>query len=143
MLLTSKKTYSADETFAEGYALAKELPANCCLLLNGSLGAGKTQFIKGLCAFFGIDPHEVQSPTYSLHHEYEGMQSVHHFDLYRLKSTDEFLSRGFLDIIESENPIFIEWPSKIDSTIFANKTCISIDFEICEADQREIKIHHA
>lgn len=143
MLLTSKKTYSAEETFAEGFTLAKDLPINCCILLNGTLGAGKTQFIKGLCSFFGIDPNEVQSPTYSLHHEYEGTTLIHHFDLYRINSTDEFLSRGFMDIIETENPIFIEWPSKIDSAVFVNKTCIRIDFEVCDADQREIKIYHA
>lgn len=140
MLRISKFTYSAKETFDQGVALAKDLPSNCCVLLSGPLGAGKTQFIKGLCAFFNINPLEVQSPTYALHHEYEGNLSIHHFDLYRLKNTEEFLSRGFLDILNSENPIFIEWPSKIDAQIFAHKMTIHVDFKLLDENQREITI---
>jgi tRNA threonylcarbamoyladenosine biosynthesis protein TsaE len=143
VLRISKKTFSAQETFNLGCDLAKNLPNNCCVLLSGPLGAGKTQFIKGLCSFFKIDPLEVQSPTYSLHHEYIGNITIHHFDLYRLNDTGEFISRGFLDILDSENPICIEWPSKIDRHVFANKNCIHVDFTTIDMDQREITIYHA
>lgn len=142
MLPISKATSSAEETFNLGYDLAKTLPSNCCVLLNGPLGAGKTQFIKGLCSYFGINPLEVQSPTYSLHHEYTNTSSIHHFDLYRLQNTQEFIARGFLDILESDNPICIEWPSKVDKQIFSNKDCIYVDLIILEDDQREVKIYY-
>lgn len=137
-----KLSESPQETFNFGLVLAKELPKNSCVLLNGTLGAGKTQFIKGLCSFFNIDHNLVQSPTYSLHHEYEGDIIVHHFDLYRLSNTQEFLNRGFYDIIESTQPIFIEWPSMIDRNIFSNKICFDVNFKILEGDTREIHIIH-
>lgn len=136
----SNFSFCAQDTFDQGYALAKDLPSNCCVLLTGPLGSGKTQFIKGLCAFFKINPLEVQSPTYALYHEYEKELSIHHFDLYRLNNTQEFLARGFLDILHSEDPIFIEWPAKIESQVFAHKTCIYVNFTILDDNQREISV---
>lgn len=135
-------SYSPEDTFKLGIELAKQLSPGSCVLLNGDLGAGKTQLIKGMASFFGIKTTDVQSPTYSLHHEYHGTQTIHHFDLYRLKSTKEFLDRGFLDIIENNEPVFIEWPSRIDSQIFNDKSCVVVNLIVMNQDQREIQISY-
>jgi tRNA threonylcarbamoyladenosine biosynthesis protein TsaE len=53
--------------------------------LVGQLGAGKTQFVKGLVAGIGAKA-EVTSPTFTLIHEYAGGRlPVYHFDFFRLE----------------------------------------------------------
>ncbi len=140
MLNLTKITENAEQTYLLGQELARYLPKNTCVLFSGSLGAGKTQFIKGLASFYGIQSQDVQSPTYALHHSYYGSCAVHHFDLYRISGSEEFLSRGFYDIIQTSDPIFIEWPTKIDSFLFSNKKLITVDIKILDETKREIKI---
>jgi tRNA threonylcarbamoyladenosine biosynthesis protein TsaE len=133
---------SPDETMSIGLALAKELVPHSCVILSGPLGAGKTQFIKGLCTHFGIDESQVHSPTYSIHHSYTGTMTLHHFDLYRLKDTQEFYDRGFIDTIEHPDPILIEWPCRISENVFCDKKLIKIQIEPESLMKRKISIYH-
>jgi tRNA threonylcarbamoyladenosine biosynthesis protein TsaE len=132
-------TRSAAETFAWGRALAQRLSPHSCLLISGPLGAGKTELIKGVCSYFGIDQDCVQSPTYALHHDYQNL--VSHFDLYRLNSCDEFLERGFLDILNEDKLIVIEWPTKLPITFFEFKNPLSITIEVIDETTRKIHSH--
>ena len=78
-------TRSEDETHAVARVLAATLAAGDVVLLSGSLGAGKTAFVRGMAAGLGIDPGEVSSPTFTLVHEYRGGRLIlYHADLYRL-----------------------------------------------------------
>lgn len=75
------------------------------------MGAGKTTFIKSLCTRLGVVD-TMSSPTYSVVNEY-AMQDggrVYHFDLYRLKSSQELMEIGFEEYLGSGNYLFIEWP---------------------------------
>ena len=80
-------------------------------LFDAPMGAGKTTFIKSLCSFLGVTD-TMSSPTYSIVNEYNTNNKfkVYHFDLYRLKSTDELFEIGFEDYLNSNNYLFIEWP---------------------------------
>ncbi len=91
--------------------LSKETQAT--LFLEGGLGAGKTFFVQCMLKEAGVtDP--VTSPTYTLIQEYNTpTQHFSHFDLYRLKSPQEFMERGFQDIAEQDGIKFVEWPEKI------------------------------
>jgi tRNA threonylcarbamoyladenosine biosynthesis protein TsaE len=53
---------------------------------------------------------DVTSPTFTIVHEYEGKAKFYHFDLYRLKETDELYPIGFDAYLEEEAYVFIEWP---------------------------------
>lgn len=80
-------------------------------LFDAPMGAGKTTFIKSLCqALHVIDT--MSSPTYSIVNEYntDSKLKLYHFDLYRLKSSEELFEIGFEDYVESGNYLFIEWP---------------------------------
>ncbi|MBL7936592.1 MAG: tRNA (adenosine(37)-N6)-threonylcarbamoyltransferase complex ATPase subunit type 1 TsaE [Bacteroidia bacterium] len=94
---------------------AKELVAfagNCKMFLfDAPMGAGKTTFIKSLCQFLDVTD-TMSSPTYSIVNEYNTKSDVkiYHFDLYRLKSSEELFEIGFEDYVYSTNYIFIEWP---------------------------------
>ena len=77
--------------------------------INGELGSGKTTLVKNFAALLGVKE-DVTSPTFTLVHEYAGKVKVYHFDLYRLKETDELYPIGFDAYLEEEAYVFIEWP---------------------------------
>ena len=83
------------------------------LALCGTLGAGKTHFVKGLVAGLGGDPADVTSPTFTLVNEYEGSRlPVFHFDFYRLEAEDELLAIGWDDYLSGGGLVVIEWADK-------------------------------
>ncbi len=94
---------------ALGATLAADLGAGSVLALVGGLGAGKTRMVKGLARAAGFGG-EVTSPTFSLLHEYRGGSlPVFHFDLYRLKESDELLSIGWDEILDDQGIVIVEW----------------------------------
>gem|GEM_PF-991654 len=56
----------------------------------------------------GIDPYQVQSPTYTYFHSYDN--KVLHMDMYRLESEDFFIKKGILQSMQEYPYILIEWP---------------------------------
>lgn len=80
-------------------------------LFDAPMGAGKTTFIKSLCQVLNVTDN-MSSPTYSIVNEYHTNTKLklYHFDLYRLKSSEELFEIGFEDYVESGNYLFIEWP---------------------------------
>lgn len=80
-------------------------------LLHGALGAGKTTFVQAFCQYQGV--HErVQSPSFSLINTYRDAQGgcIHHFDLYRLRSTAEVQGLGIEEYLKSGAHCLLEWP---------------------------------
>jgi len=77
----------------------------------GEMGAGKTTFIKALCAELKVID-IVNSPTFAIVNDYETEHNTHvyHFDLYRMDRPEEVEDIGFEDYIYSGNWCFIEWP---------------------------------
>jgi len=93
----------------------------------GSMGAGKTTFIKALCAFMDIQG-LVNSPTFAIVNEYENPEGepVFHFDFYRINSAQEALDIGYQEYIDSGYLCLIEWPEKIENLLPENCVYISI-----------------
>ncbi len=84
----------------------------------GSMGAGKTTFIKALCEELG-SPDIVTSPTFTLVNEYltKSGNVVYHFDFYRIEKKEEAFDFGFEEYLYSGQLCFIEWPEKIESLL--------------------------
>lgn len=96
-------------------------------LLFGSMGAGKTTFVKALGKVLGVI-NTVQSPTFSIVNEYitaEG-ETIYHFDCYRLKNTAEAYDIGVEEYLDSGNICLIEWPDKIEELLPENYVEIHI-----------------
>jgi len=89
---------SVDQTVALGEALGKLARAGDLIGLVGELGAGKTQFVRGLARGMGLDESAVSSPTFVMIQEYgaetDGVALVH-IDAYRLSSVDDLESIGW------------------------------------------------
>lgn len=88
------------------------------VLFHGTMGAGKTTFIKYLCHFLDVTD-VVTSPTFALVNEYNTKQGnpIFHFDLYRIESVDELYQIGYEEYFYSSELSLIEWPEKAEQVI--------------------------
>ena len=94
--------------------LAALLEPGDLVIFDGTLGAGKTFFIRALCEALSV-PKEagVSSPSYSLVNLYEGgLFPIAHLDLYRLGHEEELEGLGFRDLLDGERLVLIEWPQQ-------------------------------
>ena len=106
---------SADETAAVGRQYANNAQAGDVFALRGELGAGKTQFVKGLVAGLGSNA-PVTSPTFTILHEYEGGRlPAYHFDFYRLETREAAIRLGLEDYFSAM--VLRSWNGLIASLI--------------------------
>ena len=128
---------SAAETEALGRRFATEVAAGSVLALQGDLGAGKTQFTKGLVAGLNSDE-EVTSPTFAILHEYNrGRLPVYHFDFFRLESGERLTHIGLDDYLFGEGVCVVEWADRFADVIPQQARWIR--FEMKSPDQRLIR----
>ncbi|MBC7744262.1 MAG: tRNA (adenosine(37)-N6)-threonylcarbamoyltransferase complex ATPase subunit type 1 TsaE [Flavobacterium sp.] len=94
-------------------AILQKFPKDRVFMFFAEMSAGKTTFIKAICAELGVMD-LVSSPTYSIVNEYNSAKEIiYHFDFYRIKSESEAFDIGFEEYIFSGNYCLIEWPEKI------------------------------
>ena len=123
-------TRSEDET----YLLAEQVIANnklgiknygLVIGLQGELGAGKTQFSKGIARALGINQ-TITSPTFTLINEYpifsKSYQLIaksyfYHIDTWRMESPQELQNIGFVKMLKPGNVIAIEWVEKAEDLV--------------------------
>jgi tRNA threonylcarbamoyladenosine biosynthesis protein TsaE len=129
---------SSGETRLIAAEFARHLPAGTVLSLTGDLGAGKTEFVKGLALGLGTND-EVTSPTFTLVHEYRGpCANLYHIDLYRVDTPRELQTLG-LDDLRSENSILlIEWGEKFPR--FVRERDVEISLQREGESERRIEI---
>lgn len=106
--------------------IGQSLKGGEVFVLNGDLGFGKTEFVKGLVRGAGIKE-DVSSPSFTITNVYKGDSlTVHHMDYYRI-SFAGVLKDELLELFEDEqNVIVIEWPDVLADAL-PNK---SIDVKI-------------
>jgi len=132
-------TQSVVETEALAARLAETLRGGECIALNGDLGAGKTQFVRGLVRGLGANPAAVSSPTFLLLHVYSGGRlTVYHLDAYRVAGPEDFESIGFTELLEQGGVVVVEWARRVEALLPAG--CISIDIESTGETERRIEI---
>ena len=82
----------------------------------GKMGAGKTTFVKAICEELGVCD-VITSPTFAIINEYEGDETIYHFDFYRIKKLEEVYDMGYEDYFYSGALCFIEWPELIEEIL--------------------------
>jgi len=108
------------------------------IVLNGELGSGKTSFTKQFIQSLGSKD-QASSPTFSLVNTYDAEGTIiHHFDLYRIKSTDELLDLGIEEYLDNARYIIIEWP-ELAIPLF-HQDYLSLEFHILNSTSRKITL---
>ena len=110
-------SHSPEETEKIGAALGRVVPAGSIIAYRGDLGAGKTAFTRGLAKGLGCGE-MVTSPTYTIVNEYLGGRCpLFHFDMYRLRSSDDLFDIGWDDYLDRFGVCAVEWREIVDDAI--------------------------
>lgn len=111
---------------------AKTLVRGDVVLLSGDLGAGKTEFTKGIAEYFGLDG--VTSPTYAYLNIYGDF--IYHYDCYRLSCGEDAELLGLTDYFGGDNICIIEWSENISDAL--PKNCKRVQILKTGDNQRKI-----
>lgn len=107
----------------------------------GSMGAGKTTFIRALCEELGVTD-VVTSPTFAIVNEYEVDRakdfSIFHFDFYRIKRLEEVYDMGYEDYFYGSSLCLIEWPELIEELL--PDDCLRVTIRVLDDGSREISV---
>jgi tRNA threonylcarbamoyladenosine biosynthesis protein TsaE len=130
------ESHNVAQTEAIAATLARSLVGGEVIALDGELGAGKTQFVRGLVRGLGGSPRSVSSPTFVLLNVYDtGRLKVFHLDAYRVHSAEDLESIGFIELLEQNGVVVVvEWASRVRELMPKNVIDIRID-RIGEGDR--------
>ena len=117
--------------------------------LSGQMGAGKTQFAKGVATGLFVTE-TVTSPTYSLEQEYsfvaEGQRGLLvHIDTWKMDSLEDFMQLGVEKLLDKNAVIVIEWADRFSAEIQAlsgKAKIVWISLEVISENERTITIGH-
>jgi tRNA threonylcarbamoyladenosine biosynthesis protein TsaE len=116
-------TQSGAGTIEAGRKLAALLAPPQLLILRGDLGTGKTTLVKGIAeALEAAEADEVTSPTFTLLHEYDGVQDgkpvkLFHLDVYRLEGERQLETLGLDELLTPDALVLVEWGEKFKSIL--------------------------
>ena len=118
---------SPDDTRKFGEGFGRRLQNGACVSLVGSLGAGKTVAISGICRGLGVDE-AVVSPTFILYEEFRGRLRVIHVDLYRLEHESEIEELGLFDVMGGPVVVLVEWGDRSETVFEQSGIVIKIEY---------------
>jgi tRNA threonylcarbamoyladenosine biosynthesis protein TsaE len=136
--MTTLISHSPEETEALGEKFGRAAERGFVFALSGDLGAGKTQFVKGLARGLEISA-RVHSPTFTLVNEYGGGRlKLFHLDLYRLETPAQILSAGIEEFLSPDGVAVIEWAERIYDLRFTIYDLKKVQIEIVSESERKI-----
>jgi tRNA threonylcarbamoyladenosine biosynthesis protein TsaE len=139
--MTTFISHSPAETESLGEKFGRAAQSGLVIALSGNLGAGKTQFVKGLARGLGISA-RVHSPTFTLVNEYGGGRlKLFHLDLYRLETPAQILSAGVEEFLSPNGVSVIEWAEKLKAESGKRKAenkMIEVKIEVVSESERKI-----
>ena len=131
------ESHSVEQTESIAAELSLTLGGGECIALHGDLGAGKTQFVRGLLRGLGGNPRSVSSPTFMLLNVYDtGRLTVYHLDAYRVHGAEDFESIGFAELLEQGGVVVVEWASRVEAILPSQR----IEVRIESVDERVRRI---
>ncbi|MDO9446152.1 MAG: tRNA (adenosine(37)-N6)-threonylcarbamoyltransferase complex ATPase subunit type 1 TsaE [Dehalococcoidia bacterium] len=131
-------TKSVAQTRALGRRLARLLRAGDVVLLQGTLGAGKTALAQGVGQGLKVES-TVTSPTFVLMTRHEGPLRLYHADLYRLTDVQEVEDLA-LDQQAADGVLLVEWPERGLDALPAEHLLIVLELAEGSPSERRITI---
>jgi tRNA threonylcarbamoyladenosine biosynthesis protein TsaE len=131
-------SHSPADTEALGEKFGRAAQRGWVVALSGDLGAGKTQFVRGVARGLEIQA-RVHSPTFTLVNEYGGGRlKLFHLDLYRLETAEQILSAGVEEFLSPDGVAVIEWAERIYDLRFTICDLKKVKIEISGESDRKI-----
>jgi len=134
-------SHSPADTEALGEKLGRTVAHGQVIALSGDLGAGKTQFVRGLARGLGFTG-RVHSPTFTLVNEYGGGRlKLFHLDLYRLETPEQIRSAGIDEYLTPDGVSVIEWAERLEEggwKMEDGKRYLRVEITILNETEREI-----
>ena len=132
-------TNSASETRALGEQLASGLRPGDTVILEGELGAGKSELARGIARGLGVTE-TVTSPSFTILNVYEsGRCPLYHFDWYRLESEEELYELGMDEYLSGDGIAVVEWAERCPDAV--PEDCIRIRREATGEETRQITVN--
>ncbi|MDX1682987.1 MAG: tRNA (adenosine(37)-N6)-threonylcarbamoyltransferase complex ATPase subunit type 1 TsaE, partial [Phycisphaeraceae bacterium] len=132
---------SLDDTRRLGLAVAAACRAGDVVALEGELGAGKTQLVRGIAEGLGINGREVSSPTFVIAREHEAPGDgpvLVHIDAYRVTSSEELATIGWDAPGGGELAVgavlAVEWAGRVASML--GEDCLQVTLEHVDEQTR-------
>ena len=132
-------TNSASETRTLGERLASGLRPGDTVILEGELGAGKSELARGIARGLGVTE-TVTSPSFTILNVYEsGRCPLYHFDWYRLESEEELYELGMDEYLGGDGIAVVEWAERCPDAV--PEDCIRIRLEATSEETRRITVN--
>jgi len=133
---------TSDDCVQAGEDFARVLRSGDIVLLSGSLGAGKTTFVKGVAKGLGVSD-RITSPTFTMVREHRcandlGIDTLQHCDVYRVTSLAEVVELGLGELVEENGVALVEW-GELASTVFG-RDVLTIDFTLDDDEGRTLDV---
>lgn len=134
-------SHSPADTESLGEKFGRAAQRGLVIALSGDLGAGKTQFVRGLARGLGCAG-RVHSPTFTLVNEYGGGRlKLFHLDLYRLETAEQILSAGIEEYLSPDGVSVVEWAERLEDggwKMKDGKRFVRVKIEIMSETERKI-----
>jgi tRNA threonylcarbamoyladenosine biosynthesis protein TsaE len=138
---------SEEETFRLGAEFSKRIVPGDVVAFYGDLGAGKTEFIKGICE--GLEVREiVSSPTFNIVNEYAGEDRngralrLFHIDLYRVETASELVEIGLEETMSDPEAVkLIEWAEVAEKLLPRERYDVKLT-ALDDENSRRIEVIH-
>ncbi|MCX7940210.1 MAG: tRNA (adenosine(37)-N6)-threonylcarbamoyltransferase complex ATPase subunit type 1 TsaE [Elusimicrobiota bacterium] len=141
------KTHKFASSITEKFLIENE---TLIFLINGELGVGKTEFVKGVASKLGFSHADITSPTFVMVNELENNRyKMYHIDLYRVEK--KFARSIVYDLLEETQfsltnkkiVVCIEWANKLlkkrEFKLNVGKV-VMVDIKVSKNNIRTIKI---
>ncbi|MCC7204674.1 MAG: tRNA (adenosine(37)-N6)-threonylcarbamoyltransferase complex ATPase subunit type 1 TsaE [Phycisphaeraceae bacterium] len=151
------RTTSVDATQVLARVIARHVRAGDLIALEGQLGAGKTQWVRGLAAGLGANPGAVSSPTFVMVQEYDlaplpatagggSPRVLVHIDAYRLRTLEDLESTGWDPStlepggeLRRQAVVVVEWADRLGELL--GKDYLALEFSHTqEDDARDVRL---
>ena len=131
----TRMTASYQDTQQLGMQLAALLRAGDVVTLQGNLGAGKSEFSRGVARGLGIEG-PVPSPSFTILNTYDGREKLYHFDWYRIADPQELYDIGLDEFVGGDGVALIEWSERAEECV--PETHLRVDIEWVDDHTRKI-----